>query len=689
MRKVLGVCLLAVALSGLLSLVPEAQAASKPRVRIAVKPAVVAPGARAVVSGRVVGRVPKPVKALRLRLQRRSANRWRTAASGRLSRTARFAVKWRAPVNAGGLRLRVRLMLGKRVLATSQAWRVIVRRSAPSPPGGAPGSGSGSAGPSPAGPVPPQTSYVARPGTVVMSAEDVVSAGPGTVTLAEGVTPPKVGGHVFGRVEKEDASFLGRVDAVDWVGGRPVLQVTPAPLSDGFSDFDEEYDGPITLASGDGSPSRSVQRALSASVPLGGKEFFECNGGVDVPAVTGWSLNLEDATTHFDLDLGSRSLDFSTKGRLVAKLNLTAGKGTLTCELSDALLKKLPRFPVVIGNFQLTFGPAASLTASGASTPTELSATARFAAGFSYIDGSTSSLHAVGLGGTAESGPPSLEMKAGVKAKLGLNDLIENATPIDPSASVTAGAKLALAPPEGDGQEGELRGPRCIDLTASGVVDVGVNVAVSFFPDISLEVPAYETPKLALYKGRCYGYEGTVTVRQHSRDEPVPGHSPGYETDNTATITMDATKPARYGLNSGNGLTGTVMQPYTWTASTHDAGLSYTSEGVTCEYYRYNHSGAGRRPGPGEIAGEYPAWPLIFDENGFGTSEWRLDGLTGHGSHTCPDAPDSDPTGVVVVTGRTGYVTGQNPMTLDQLTGTVDEGTATTTYDLQRVEVDR
>lgn len=553
------------------------------------------------------------------------------------------------------------------------------------------------------------TSYVPKPGTVVLGAGDVVSIAAGKLTLDRSVDPPKVGNYVFTRVPGRVANVLVRVTGVATSARRTVLTVTDGgALSAAFSDFDSHYAGPLTLASGQGRSGRASLRALKLSVPLGDVGFFTCAAGVDIPGIQSWSLDLVDANTNFDLNLGDRLLDFSTKGRLILKLNLGAGRGSVTCSLNSTIIKPFVEVQLGATPFSVKFGPALSLSAIGKATPSELTGTARFAAGFSYIDGRTSDLHAGSVDANSETPPPSLKLKAGVSVSIGFSSLVEFATPVDPSASVTASAQLALASPERN-SDGELRGPRCVDLTANFVVDIGAKVALNFFPDISLPIASFETPKLVLFKGPCYGYIGTVT---YTATGTYDDGTRGTVYDEGVTLTLKPGEPARY-----EAIDFDIRQPHSWSAYNRNRSYIYRDNGASvCTTRQENGAGTGARPsGVGGNAipatvlargletydlvnggnrGYTGSWPAILGENAGEGGTSRLPGASW--TSDCAsrrDLPDS--TGVTYV-GSYGRVTVPQPGEGLPAYKTEAEGGSSVgaprqrvVYDLTRVEVAR
>ena len=224
-RGAIGVWLLVGAVLGGALLAPAASAAKRPRLLITAKPAVVETGARIVVSGRVMGRLAKPARSLRVRAQRRVGTRWRSATSVRVARRGRFTVRWRAPARAGRLQLRLRLMRGKRVLATSRAWRLTVTRPAAPPPGLGPVAPGGS----PASPVPapPATTLVITPAVVA----DAPEPGQPGVLVLNGVIAVKAGDVLAAGIGPQTPfGFLLKATAVRVEAGRTVVDAVPATL---------------------------------------------------------------------------------------------------------------------------------------------------------------------------------------------------------------------------------------------------------------------------------------------------------------------------------------------------------------------------------------------------------------------------------------------------------------------------
>ena len=154
--------------------------AGRPQISISARPASVHVGDALVVSGRVLGSLPRSRRSLTLVLEERVGRRkWRGRATVRLGSGSRFEVLWRVPSAVRRHRVWLRLHRGRRVLAVSPHWFVAVRKRpvqpgpTPPAPGGATGSPPSGGGP-PAGP--------AGPGTT-SGASAVVGPGGGAVSL--------------------------------------------------------------------------------------------------------------------------------------------------------------------------------------------------------------------------------------------------------------------------------------------------------------------------------------------------------------------------------------------------------------------------------------------------------------------------------------------------------------------------
>jgi hypothetical protein len=165
---------------GLLA-VPPCEGAVRVRARL---PDLVTTGAVVRVPGRVSG-------ASRLRLERRGRGRWLSAGFRR-----RFPLRWRAPREAGVVRLRVAALRGRRVVASTRPRGVAVSA------------------------------------TRVLSAARVAVVGPGVVRY-EGNPAVRPGQFVAAGIGPETPyGLLSRVVAVRRDGGTTTLSVEPARLTD-------------------------------------------------------------------------------------------------------------------------------------------------------------------------------------------------------------------------------------------------------------------------------------------------------------------------------------------------------------------------------------------------------------------------------------------------------------------------
>lgn len=426
-----------------------------------------------------------------------------------------------------------------------------------------------------------KVSYDAKPGTVVLAAGDVISAGPRSLVLDRTATVPPRGGHVFAAVPGEAGSAVGRVDDVTRERGRTVLAVSGAPLEHAFERFDVKFDGP-TAALASAQAVRASRRtharasALTTSIPVARKEIVACAIGAGVPLLTDLSLDLEDNNVHFDFNLADRLIDFGIRGRFVAHMGMTGGSTDLKCSLGSALTDKL-ELPILLPGtpFKLRVGPVLSLSAKA---PTEASLTgiARFAAGFSYIDGQSSSYAAAGLGGDVTKPPESLTLKAGAQVSVGPAVVFEAPIEVDPRASIGIGAKVDVGEPEATAA-GRLWGPRCVDVTGSGYIDIGPEVTLSFFDAKTVKWEAkktFESERTPFYRGPCWGLVGSVVFTDTGRQ-----WSGSQWADYNDQITIQALPghPARY---NGDVTSGMISQPLQYQGEQHVVHGYETDQGL-------------------------------------------------------------------------------------------------------------
>lgn len=403
------------ALSGCLWLAPDADAATKPRLRITAKPAVVTTGARIVVSGRVVGRLPKPAGSLRVRVQRRVGTRWRNGASKRLARKGRFAVAWRAPSSAGRLRLRLRLLRGKRVLASSRAWRLMVTRPvAPDPGGGpaAPGSGPAAPGGGPPGPAPAST-LVISPATV---ADAPAPGQPGLLVLS-GAVAVKAGDVLASGIGAQTPyGFLLKATAVRVEGGRTLVDVVPATLLEAIPAGEIHESFTSSRAGRERSARAHFREAVACSA--GGTVTIEGSADLGSPV---WSI---------DADWGLAGWGFPKLKSVKATASMGASAhasaeatGTASCTVGPIKILETKFAPITftIGPIPVVIVPELEIDLDGlgqidANVATSVDASITATAGAKYQDGKLSPI--AELEKTFEHQPPDPQATAKLTATL-------------------------------------------------------------------------------------------------------------------------------------------------------------------------------------------------------------------------------------------------------------------------------
>jgi hypothetical protein len=167
-----------------------------------------------------------------------------------------------------------------------------------------------------------------------------------------------------------------------------------------------------------------------------------------------------------------------------------------------------------------------------------------------YIQGTdvTSDGTASGSGSAAFQKSVAGTLDLGVYASI--SPLASELIGIEPSGSLTLGMSLRFGPPQ------LFRGPRCVDLTLRPYAEIGVALAVDFFPDLSYSLPRLEGPPADIYRGPCWGYQGTVSVEYQAS---LLSESQALDDRRNYTVTM-LDEPARYNGNS-------VSQSYLWQGS--------------------------------------------------------------------------------------------------------------------------
>jgi hypothetical protein len=390
-----------------------------------------------------------------------------------------------------------------------------------------------------------------RPGTRLLGPQDVRAVAPGSVTL---VAAAKVGELLMINTGSRGVRY-GRVSsAVGAAGGGTTVALSTAALPDGFSEYRVRYRGAVASAT-------TAMRATAAPRPggkgigigLGGSDAWSCSSGVPATSIIGLSIGI-DSDVNLDLSLSDKVLDFSVKGRVTATATLKSGV-SVSC---SGQLELPVRVPIGATGLALSFGTSGSLTLSSEDDGTGQAATATAVGAMYaaiYIQGTdvTSDGTASGSGSAAFQKSVSGTLDLGVYASI--SPLASELIGIEPSGSLTLGMSLRFGPPQ------LFRGPRCVDLTLRPYAEIGVALAVDFFPDLSYSLPRLEGPPVDIYRGPCWGYEGTIGVAFRST---VTGQFSSSDDQRSYTVTM-LPVPALYNGSSAS-------QPFAWqgTKSTRD-----------------------------------------------------------------------------------------------------------------------
>lgn len=247
---------------------------AKPKIKITNRPAVLAVGSTTKLSGRVLGRLPRKAKIVVQQGRRRHFSSKRAARI----RRRRFSVAYRAPAAAGTLKLRLRVRVGRRTLATSRPWSVkIVGRETPVVP------------PPPPPPPPPRTQVIAP--SSVAAAPDPGADGDvrfvGAVDVRSGdILAAGVG-------DATPYGLLRRVTAVRVENGSTVVTTTPATLDEALPEgaFSESVAGEeLDTTDPQAAPKKSAQPTSTAASKAG---MLMARVDKKVTCASGASLDIE------------------------------------------------------------------------------------------------------------------------------------------------------------------------------------------------------------------------------------------------------------------------------------------------------------------------------------------------------------------------------------------------------------
>lgn len=588
-----------------------ADAAGKPRVKVMLKPAVVAPGAAVEVSGRVAGRLRGSRRAHRVVLAERAGGRWVKRGTGRLTRRQRFSLRWRVPDQALTRTLRVQLVRRGRILAKATRWRLQVV----APPGGpavpAPAPSPAPAAPAPAPPAPatpepgpgtepepPPFPPDSEPATQVLAPEAVVSApaagAAGTLRLAGRAAVTEGDVLASGIGQAAPYGFLFKAMAVRSEGSDTLVDVTPATLLEAIPEA--SIDETFRFEGADRDASRRFRRRVT------------CSGGGQV-TVEG-SADLGSPQVEFEADWGFFSLDTA---RITASVTASASAsasatGTASCTVGPVELLEVKLAPVTftIGPVPVVLVPEIEVELSGvgevqAGVATSVDASLTATAGARYENGDLSPI--------AE-----------------LRESFDHQRP-DPTASARLGATLTssleiaaygVGGPEFAFNAG-LDFTADTDATPWWTLDAPISFTAAMDVDV-LDVEAgpitvYEhTFRLAEAEAGGPTWTGTITIDSTESHTPAEPDLPRWSRSGHAVVTIDRAPGTSDGHLSERGAT---IPEYSYSVSHREPGHQAQSPYGECTY---TASGSSSAVTSGAVAVEIRG-PQGSETLGFGWNE--------------------------------------------------------------------
>jgi hypothetical protein len=257
------------------------QGAFAARVHVSIAaPSSIAPGGLVLLTGRVSSQKP----GLRVVLQERDGASWRSAARAATTAGGAYLLSARAPHHRGPLELRVMVSRGKKLLATSTARSVRVRRGAPSTAGSSTATTVVASSAIKSLPAP------GTPGTVVLAGDQAVTKGS---VLAASVGPSTPYG------------FLGMVVSVSDAGGETSVQTAPTTLQDALPEGTFEladatqvnaagaaaFRPGVSARAASGDDNGALNEDLAKAISCEGGATFSATGSVGLSATPKLSLS--------------------------------------------------------------------------------------------------------------------------------------------------------------------------------------------------------------------------------------------------------------------------------------------------------------------------------------------------------------------------------------------------------------
>ncbi|MFC6233745.1 hypothetical protein ACFPZL_01415 [Leucobacter soli] len=512
-------------------------------------------------------------------------------------------------------------------------------------------------------------SITPKAGTHLLSAGDVLAEREGgIIDLAASSGGAQVGDHLFVR-SAQSAPYLGRVVASEALGNgrtRVTLQSINS-LSESFDEYDAHFAGEIEDSQQVASPAASGSVVPGASAIPGmpgsiGMDFLEsehwnCGGSVDPREIISVGVAYE-GSVNLDVSLSGRSIDFSSKGAISITFTFLGG-ASVSCTVSGEFPGGIP---IPGTGLTIEFGGEGVVQVSNPSSEDggSLSVTGGIRAytGFYYIDGEkggTGTANPFAVFRAADDREATAQLDLGLTTSVTIADVPFVPEPYEVEAGLTTGVSFRMeAPsPNDDPYHRTLRGPRCIDLTATPFVKFGAKVAIVLAPDITFELDPIEGDPRLLYAGPCIGYTGTVTTVISWPEAPTGSCTAEHcgleqRIDRTMTKTLigQAADFGRFYDWTSGPWGAPISQPYTWQYSQND-------------YAKWSHDPCWAGLGCGEILCQAET-----TSTGTGTVGWNPDNpteawfLNGYDSPNFATDRDGVPIGTVPQTVKTTPVSG-------------------------------
>jgi hypothetical protein len=384
-----------------------------PHLAVDAKPAAADEGAAVSLSGKVTGKLGSPLRRYKVSLESGQGGHLAAIGFARLNSKQGFSLKFQAPRQSGTTTLRVQLQLGKKRIAQSKKWTLVVRGHV------TPARASESPKPSTA----PKT-LVLDPGTII-SAPAPGESGPLKLHGVSGVGVGDVIAVGIGPATPD--GFLGRVVSVTQEGEDLIVGTVPAELPEALPEGEfeqviaaEEFDTANAGAVPQSAPAQST--AGSGPVVQAVHLSLKCQAGASVQVTGNVAVNPKiEISGGWGVFSG---LHAKFIGSVSASSELAASaEAAASCSVGPQTLFKKTMAPIefTVGPVPVVVVPvlSATLSAEGkveASVETEVHGSITAKAGIEYAHGSA---HPV-AGFEKDFGwtPPEPDGKAHLEAKV-------------------------------------------------------------------------------------------------------------------------------------------------------------------------------------------------------------------------------------------------------------------------------